>query len=77
LFENNRPLKIGTKIQISVPIGNDGPVLLIGTVVRVEILATDKYDIGVVIAFKEMEKLAKNEISRFLVSQAGKEREKI
>jgi diguanylate cyclase (GGDEF)-like protein len=75
LFEHRRPLEIGTKIQISVPIGNEGPVLLIGTVVRVEILASDRYDIGVVIAFKEMEKLAKNEISRFLVSQAFKEPE--
>jgi diguanylate cyclase (GGDEF)-like protein len=75
LFENNRPLTIGTKIQISVPIGNDGPVLLIGTVVRVELLASEKYDIGVVIAFKEMDKLAKNEISRFLVDQAKKEAE--
>jgi len=77
LFENNRPLTIGTKVQISVPIGNDGPVLLIGTVVRVELLAPEKYDIGVVIAFKEMDKLAKNEISRFLVSQARKEPETI
>jgi len=75
LFENSRSLAIGTKVQISVPIGNDGPLLLIGTVVRVEILAPDRYDIGVVIAFKEMDKLAKNEISRFLVSQAHKEPE--
>lgn len=60
LFENTRPLALGAKIQISVPIGNEGPVLLIGTVVRVEVLASQRYDIGVVIAFKEMEKLAKN-----------------
>jgi diguanylate cyclase (GGDEF)-like protein len=73
LFENSRSLAIGTKVQISVPIGNEGPVLLIGTVVRVEILASDRYDIGVVIAFKEMEKLAKNEISRFLMSQTCKD----
>jgi len=72
LFENSQPLAIGTKIQISVPIGDEGPVLLIGTVVRVEMLGEQKYDIGVVIAFKEMDKLAKNEISRFLVSQAQK-----
>jgi len=75
LFENSRSLAIGTKVQISVPIGNEGPLLLIGTVVRVEILAPDRYDIGVVIAFKEMDKLAKNEISRFLVSQGRKESE--
>jgi diguanylate cyclase (GGDEF)-like protein len=73
LFENTQPLVIGTKIQVSVPIGNEGPVLLIGTVVRIEMLASERYDIGVVIAFKEMEKIAKNEISRFLVSQACKD----
>ncbi|MFT5718946.1 MAG: diguanylate cyclase (GGDEF)-like protein, partial [Oleiphilaceae bacterium] len=73
LFENTQPLAIGTKIQVSVPIGNEGPVLLIGTVVRIEMLASERYDIGVVIAFKEMEKIAKNEISRFLVSQACKD----
>ena len=73
LFENSGSLAIGTKIQISVPIGDEGPVLLIGTVVRVEMLAVDRYDIGVVIAFKEMEKLAKSEISRFLVSQMSKD----
>jgi len=72
LFENDQPLAIGTKIQLSVPIGDEGPILLIGTVVRVEMLGEQKYDIGVVIAFKEMDKLAKNEISRFLVSQARK-----
>jgi len=72
LFENTQPISLGTKIQLSVPIGDEEPVLLIGTVVRVEALAEDKYDIGVVIAFKEMDKLAKSEISRFLVSQARK-----
>jgi len=72
LFENQTPLDIGTKIQVSIPIVEDEPVLLIGTVVRVEVLAEHRYDIGVVIAFKEMEKLAKNEISRFLINQARK-----
>jgi len=72
LFENSTPISLGTKIQLSVPIGDEEPVLLIGTVVRVEALAEDQYDIGVVIAFKEMDKLAKSEISRFLVSQARK-----
>jgi len=72
LFENNCSIELGTKIQINVPIGEEEPVLIIGTVVRVEMLELDRFDIGVVIAFKEMDKLAKNEISRFLVSQARK-----
>ena len=70
LFENSKMLKIGSKIQISVPIGNEEPILLIGTVVRVEVLEADRFDIGVVIAFKEMDKLAKTGISKFLVKQA-------
>lgn len=73
LFENNRQLSIGAKIQINVPIGEGDPLLLIGTVVRVEMLDDDRFDIGVVISFKELDKVAKNEISRFLIDQANNE----
>jgi diguanylate cyclase (GGDEF)-like protein len=69
LFENEKQLSLGSKIQISVPIGDGNPLLLIGTVVRVEMLEDKRFDIGVVIAFKEMDKVAKNEISRFLLEQ--------
>lgn len=70
LFENSKQFEIGTKIQISVPIGNEQPILLIGTVVRVEILSESRFDIGVVIAFKEMDQVAKSGISRFLLKQS-------
>ena len=70
LFENKEPISIGTKIQVNIPIVKDSePVLLIGTVVRVEALGPDKYDIGMILSFKEMEKIAKDEISKFLIQQ--------
>jgi len=70
LFENDKAIPIGTKIQVNVPITNKEPILLIGTVVRIEAFAQDVYDIGMTISFKEMERTAKNEISKFLVKQS-------
>jgi diguanylate cyclase (GGDEF)-like protein len=66
LFENREPLPIGARIQLSVPIKNDEPLLLIGTVVRVEAFKGAHYDIGMTISFKEMDKIANNEIANFL-----------
>ena len=73
LFENKDPLPIGARIQLSVPIKNDDPLLLIGTVVRVEAFKSDYYDIGMTISFKEMEKIASNEIANFLKDTLGGE----
>jgi diguanylate cyclase (GGDEF)-like protein len=71
LFENQEPLPIGTKIQVSIPISeNSEPLLLIGTVVRIESFGADVYDIGMILSFKEMEKTAKDEISKFLIQQS-------
>ncbi len=71
LFENKEPLEIGTKLQVSIPMEkNSDPILLIGTIVRVEVFGPDKYDIGMILSFKEMEKTAKDEISKFLVQQS-------
>jgi len=73
LFENKEPLPIGTKIQVSIPISeNSEPILLIGTVVRIETFGADTYDIGMILSFKEMEKTAKDEISKFLIQQSEK-----
>jgi diguanylate cyclase (GGDEF)-like protein len=66
LFENREPLPIGARIQLSVPIKGNEPLLLIGTVVRVEAFKGDHYDIGMTISFKEMDKIANNEIANFL-----------
>ena len=66
LFENKDPLPIGARIQLSVPIKGDEPLLLIGTVVRVEAFEGQHYEIGMTISFKEMDKIANNEIANFL-----------
>ena len=73
LFENKEPLPIGTKVQVSIPITKDAdPLLLIGTIVRVEEFGPEKYDIGMILSFKEMEKTAKDEISKFLIRNSEK-----
>ena len=78
LFENKEPFPIGTKIQVSIPIiRNSEPLLLIGTVVRIETFGTDIYDIGMILSFKEMEKTAKDEISKFLIQQCYKLEDKV
>lgn len=65
LFETDRPRKIGTRLQLCLPI-NEELLLLIGTVVRVEAFTKGRYDIGLALSFQEMEKLARKEISRYL-----------
>jgi len=73
LFENKDPLPLGARIQVSVPIKGDDPLLLIGTVVRVECYKQHRFDIGMTISFKEMEKIASNEIANFLKEKADQE----
>lgn len=68
LFESRESLPIGARIQVSIPMKDDDPVLIIGTVVRVEYFGDNSYDIGVTISFKEMEKIASKEIANFLKS---------
>jgi len=70
LFENKEALDIGIKVQLSIPIDkSEAPLLLLGTIVRVEALGKDNYDIGMILSFKEMEKTAKDEISKFLIQR--------
>lgn len=66
LFENNEPLPIGARIQVNLPIEGSKPVLLIGTVVRVEAFGDKRFDIGMTLSFKEMEKIASTKIANFL-----------
>ncbi len=66
LFQNSEPLTIGSRIQIHTQIHKENRLLLIGTVVRVEAFGADDYDIGVAISFKEMEKIAREEIAGLL-----------
>lgn len=66
LFENKKPLPIGMRIQVSIPIQDTSPLLLIGTVVRIEIFEGGSCDIGMSISFKEMDQIAHQEIAEFL-----------
>ena len=70
LFENDSPLPIGAHIQISVPVSAENPLLLIGTIVRVEAFGEKNFEIGMTISFKEMEKIANTEIAQFLRNEA-------
>ncbi len=66
LFQNSQAIPIGSRIQVSIPIQNKEPLLLIGTVVRIEALAPKIFDIGMAMSFKEMDKIANNEIANLL-----------
>ncbi len=66
LFENDAPLPLGSLIKVKVPVSEGPPVMLIGTVVRVESHENGLYDIGMTTSFKEMDKIANNEIGSIL-----------
>lgn len=71
LFENNAPLPLGALITVQVTVNEETPLLLIGTVVRVETFGEDRYDIGMTTTFKEMDKIANTEIAGILRLQHG------
>ena len=66
LFENDSSLPIGAHVQVSVPVSAGSPLLLIGTIVRVEAFGEKSFEIGMTISFKEMEKIANTEIAHLL-----------
>lgn len=66
LVRHDEYLEIGTAVQIGLPIGDQDTLLLIGQVVRVEMVGGGTYDLGVALAFKELEKLARSEIAHLL-----------
>jgi diguanylate cyclase (GGDEF)-like protein len=66
LFENNGPLPLGALIKVKIPVSEGAPVILIGTVVRVEVFDNNRYDIGMTTSFKEMDKIANQEIAGIL-----------
>jgi diguanylate cyclase (GGDEF)-like protein len=66
LFENDTPLPLGSLITVQLAVNEDTPLLLIGTVVRVETFAEDRYDIGMSTTFKEMDKVANAGIAGIL-----------
>lgn len=64
LFETNEDLEIGTRVQLAVPLDRpDRPMIVIGTVVRLEKVDSFKYDVG--ISFVQMDLDDRNEIHSF------------
>jgi diguanylate cyclase (GGDEF)-like protein len=72
LFENPYPIPIGTRVQVNMPAGKKSPLVIIGSVVRLEQFAPDRYDIGVSISLFEMDKSVKQEVARWLQLQRSK-----
>ena len=66
LFQNPAPFPLESPIKVNVLMDDGTPLLLIGTVVRVDALNPDGFDIGMSVSFKEMEQLASRRISRLL-----------
>lgn len=68
LFESNSPFSIGSNLQLHLPFETfDVTSHVFGTVVRVELLDSSKYDIGV--SFLEIDETSKNDIFKYLLSK--------
>ncbi|MFT5727084.1 MAG: diguanylate cyclase (GGDEF)-like protein [Desulforhopalus sp.] len=67
LFENDKPLPLDSLISVEIQLtsGQD-PVILIGYVVRVELLESGRYDIGMTTSFKELEDIVNKEIAAII-----------
>ena len=67
LFENDKPLPLDSLISVEIELtsGQD-PVILIGYVVRVELLESGGYDIGMTTSFKELEDIVNKEIASII-----------
>ncbi|GAX62784.1 diguanylate cyclase [Candidatus Scalindua japonica] len=65
LFKSDYSIDIGTKVQLQIPTGiSDNPLLIIGTVVRVEKFNSNQLDIG--ISFIEVDNAVKNDLSKYI-----------
>jgi diguanylate cyclase (GGDEF)-like protein len=71
LFESKHHIRINTKIQLQIPTGiYDEPLLIYGTVVRVEKFSSTQFDIG--ISFIKVSNKAKNELSKCIRKCIGR-----
>ena len=63
LFKSSHSIDMGTQIQLQIPTGMVGePLLIVGTVVRVEKFSSNQFDIG--ISFIKVDGSVRNELSR-------------
>lgn len=71
LIESDHLVELGTKVGLDIPIeAVDTTLNVIGTIVRVEALGPDKFDLG--ISFIEMDKLTRSEISQYISHELEK-----
>jgi len=62
-FESTAPMEIGSRVQLHIPVvGSEAPILMIGTVVRAEVRAEDRYDISV--SFLDVENIRLEDFGR-------------
>ncbi len=61
-------IEIGTKVQLQITFDDtEGPLWIIGTVVRVETRGAEYYDMG--ISFMDLDLASRNEITRYMIRQ--------
>lgn len=68
LFESEFHIELGTRVELTLAIAeNETPLTVLGTVVRVEIFDSRRYDIGV--SFLDLGENVKSEISGYILHQ--------
>jgi diguanylate cyclase (GGDEF)-like protein len=73
LFKCNHHIDIDTTVQLQIPTGiADEPLLVVGTVVRVEKFSSNQFDIG--ISFIKVDNTAKNELSKCIRQLIGEKK---
>jgi diguanylate cyclase (GGDEF)-like protein len=71
LFENPEELALGTLVTLQISVNNAEPLIIIGKVVRIEQFEDGRFDIGVTTSFKELDKIATNEVAEILKKDPG------
>ncbi len=66
LFETSQHYHVRDSIQIAIDFNDDNPILIFGSVVRVEQITDNYFSIALSFSFGDMEKLAKNKISEII-----------
>lgn len=67
LFENDEKMAIGSLLKVQIRLADaEAPVILIGTVARVESLGNGHYNIGMTTSFKELDQFVSREVAAIL-----------
>src|SRR6056297_1281208 len=70
LFKSRERFEIGAKVQLMIPVPeNADAIVVLGRVVRVEMLPGGSYDTGV--SFLELDQAAKTELANYVFDQLG------